>query len=84
MLIDATNGNVFDGPPGSDPGVSFRPNSSLFVVETGADGSFYPARYYQWKNGKLNVIYQQACHRTDGPQECGCKDVQRLLFEAPN
>src|SRR5215469_16568496 len=25
MLIDATNGNVFDGPPGSDPGVSPYP-----------------------------------------------------------
>lgn len=76
MLIDAKNGKVFDGPAGSDPGVSFRANSSLFVVE--AD----PARYYRWKDGTLILIYQQACHTTDGQQECGCNDVQRLLFEA--
>jgi len=82
MMVDVKNGTVFDAPQALMGG-AFRLNSSLFMASADTNDVFYASRFFHWNNGKFNLIYQQACKTVDGRQECGCKDMQRELFEAP-
>jgi hypothetical protein len=82
MMVDVKNGTVFDAPQALMGG-AFRLNSSLFMANADTKDAFYSSRFFHWNNGRFNLIYQQGCKTVDGQQQCGCKDTQRMLFQAP-
>ena len=82
MMVDVKKGRVFDVPQALMGG-AFRLNSSLYMANADTDYGFYASRFFHWNNGRFNLIYQQGCKTIDGKQECGCQEMQRVLFETP-
>jgi hypothetical protein len=90
MLIDSRTGKVIDGPgrEGATRGADFRPGSRLFIKDPRSEELAYKddptvevaISYYELRDGKFNLIYEQACRVEGDRQKCGCEDLQRLAL----
>jgi ankyrin repeat protein len=89
-FIDARDGAVIDGIS-ADRGADYRLDSELFI-ENPADGEDALAYeddpvdsisvdYYVMRDGRLTLIYSQACRVSGHRQQCGCEDLQKLVSQ---
>ena len=81
MIVDALTGRVYDGF-GDERGAEFRIDSNLVIADSGAVSgeiahpdeptSSLPVRYYEWKDHKLKLIYEEACSVVNKHEKRGC------------
>ncbi len=90
-FIDVRDGAVIDGVT-ADRGADYRLHSELFIENPAdsADENAYeddpvdsiPVDYYVMRDGKLSLVYSQACRVSGNRQQCGCEDLQKLVLQS--